>query len=186
MSSRITEQTKKWLVEALFELMQHKKFTQISVKEICSQAELSRKTFYRKFKSKNDILDYYFNTKISEYTCYIEKKSPQDFYDLINVFFAFWEKEQSELKILQKNNLLIQMLYKFNSQGLNLYQSINLPWHIHNGEKEDEKKQINLILLFSIGGFWNIISNQLETSGSLSASKISSDVSDALNKLFNK
>lgn len=182
MSNRITEQTKKWLVDALFELMKNKSYSEISVTEICKKAQLSRKTFYRRFASKDAILDYYFKKKISKYVSYVKEKNPQNFYELVTIFFSFWEREQDDLRILQKNNLLVSMLYEFNSQGTEVYNSINLPWHIDN--QLNNQNRINLILLFSIGGFWNILSNQLEQNETLSAKELSININKALQKLL--
>lgn len=182
MTNRITEQTKQWFVEALFSLMKTKDYSQISVTEICKEAQLSRRTFYRRFKTKQAILDFYFEKKINSYTNYIEQKMPQSFYELVAIFFSFWEKEQSDLKILQKNNLLVSMLYKFNSLSSKIYDSIDFPWHIQ--DTSTKKNQINLLLLFSIGGLWNILSNQLEEKENLSAQTLSTNVNNSLRNLL--
>lgn len=182
MTNRITEQTKQWFIEALFNLMKTKDYSLISVTEICKEAQLSRRTFYRRFKTKKAILDLYFEKKINSYTSYIENKMPQNFYELVTIFFSFWEKEQSDLKILQKNNLLVPMLYKFNSLSPEIYDSVNFPWHIQ--DTSTKKNQINLLLLFSIGGLWNILSNQLEEGKDLSAQTLSTDINKSLHNLF--
>ncbi|MBZ9693497.1 TetR/AcrR family transcriptional regulator [Clostridium sp. M14] len=54
--NRIAEQSKKWLIEALFDLMEEKPYSTITVKEISDKAQLSRRTFYRNFKVKEDLL----------------------------------------------------------------------------------------------------------------------------------
>lgn len=45
-------------LSALFLLMEHKEYHEISIVDICKEAELSRKTFYHYFKHKDDLLDY--------------------------------------------------------------------------------------------------------------------------------
>ncbi|MGX5377316.1 TetR/AcrR family transcriptional regulator [Ligilactobacillus sp. LYQ135] len=180
MSTRISEQTKEWLTEALFSLMQHKKYTQISVTEICNTAQLSRKTFYRKFKSKDAVLENYFDKIIAKYILYVKQDIPSDFNDFINKFFIFWEKEEKNLKTLQENHLLILLLQRFNKQSTDLYKTINIPWHLSSNETE----KISFILLYSIGGFWNIISNWLETHDTLPAKKLSKLVRDALSQMI--
>lgn len=47
-----------WLAAALLGLMEHKPYPQISVREICAAAGLSRQTFYNVFDSKDEILRY--------------------------------------------------------------------------------------------------------------------------------
>jgi AcrR family transcriptional regulator len=53
------KQSKELLANALAQLLSTKKFTQISIKEICEEAQVSRQTFYNLFDSKDDILRYY-------------------------------------------------------------------------------------------------------------------------------
>ena len=55
---RMAAQSRQWLVDALIELMQREDVADISITEIVQTADLSRKTFYRAFKTKDDLIDY--------------------------------------------------------------------------------------------------------------------------------
>ena len=57
MSSRRVKMTQKLLKESLIELMEQKNIRQISIKEICEQADVSRSTFYTYYGSQYDLLD---------------------------------------------------------------------------------------------------------------------------------
>lgn len=46
MSNLMTEQTKVWITEALFQLLQYKELVDITVQEIFDHAQISRKTFF--------------------------------------------------------------------------------------------------------------------------------------------
>lgn len=48
--------SQQWIAEGLLELMREKQFAQITVKEICSRADLTRQTFYQFFSSKEDVV----------------------------------------------------------------------------------------------------------------------------------
>lgn len=48
--------TKKWLKNALLELIEEKEYKKIAVSEITDRAELSRPTFYLHYKTKDDLL----------------------------------------------------------------------------------------------------------------------------------
>lgn len=50
---RMVEQSKQWLCDALINLMTKENFQDISITEIAQTAELSRKTFYHSFKTRN-------------------------------------------------------------------------------------------------------------------------------------
>lgn len=60
MPSKTAQQSKSWLTHSLLELMKEKSFSDITITEIAEKAQLDRRTFYRHFQSKKDILDRYF------------------------------------------------------------------------------------------------------------------------------
>ncbi|MGU9560630.1 TetR/AcrR family transcriptional regulator, partial [Lactiplantibacillus pentosus] len=71
MPSKTAQQSKSWLTLSLLELMKEKSFSDITITEIAEKAQLDRRTFYRHFHSKKDILDRYFEQLCSEYSNYI-------------------------------------------------------------------------------------------------------------------
>ena len=64
---RIAEQSRTWLWESLEELLHQKKFSQITITEICSNADLTRKTFYNSFKNKEDLVVYQCRKVVNQY-----------------------------------------------------------------------------------------------------------------------
>ena len=54
---KIVLQSKDWLMQALFELMQKQSYDSITITKLCQKADLSRRTFYRLFNSKDDVLN---------------------------------------------------------------------------------------------------------------------------------
>lgn len=52
--------TKFYIVQALFKLMKEYNYDKISVTDIVKKAGVGRATFYRYFKSKEDVILYYF------------------------------------------------------------------------------------------------------------------------------
>ena len=57
MSSRRVKMTQTLLKQSLIELMEQKNIRQISIKEICEQADVSRSTFYSYYGSQYELLD---------------------------------------------------------------------------------------------------------------------------------
>lgn len=49
-----------WLRCALLELLKQEKYSAITVRQICCQADLSRQTFYQMFSSKEEVMQYHF------------------------------------------------------------------------------------------------------------------------------
>lgn len=92
-----------------------------------AKAQVSRNTFYRKFNSKNDIVEKIADNLIANYISQIQSKSPEKFQDLITIVFQFGKDNFEILKTLSDNNLLSIVLKKLNSLGPKLYQSVELP-----------------------------------------------------------
>ena len=55
------------IADALFSLMRRKPFQQISVTEICREAGIGRKTFYRHFEMREDVIEYQLENMRMEY-----------------------------------------------------------------------------------------------------------------------
>ena len=61
------EYTKHYIVTALFKLMNEYDYTKISVSDIAQKAGIGRATFYRYFKSKEEVIIYYFQHHTREF-----------------------------------------------------------------------------------------------------------------------
>ena len=59
--------SKHMITEALLKLMNEHPYQEITVKQIILETDLVRKTFYRNFSSKDDVLDSIITKKIEEY-----------------------------------------------------------------------------------------------------------------------
>ena len=57
---RQKEQSREWIADAFFRLLEKKPYEAITVSEIARKADLSRRTVYRAFADKRDILMYLF------------------------------------------------------------------------------------------------------------------------------
>lgn len=55
------------IADALFSLMKRKPFQQISVTEICEEAAIGRKTFYRNFELREDVIDFRLDLMLADY-----------------------------------------------------------------------------------------------------------------------
>lgn len=110
----ISLRSKKWITDALFKLMEEKKFEEITVTDISREADLVRQTFYKNFDSKEDVIKKYME-KLSDEL--VEMGTNIDKYNLKNLarlHLEFWYKKSDLLKLLIKHNLLdsINICYK--------------------------------------------------------------------------
>ena len=92
--------SKQQITDALLKLMENHPYNDITVKQIILETDLVRKTFYRNFSSKDDVLDAYINMKVLEY-CDALLDQP----DPLVVIFDFCEKNRKMLDLLNKNNI---------------------------------------------------------------------------------
>ena len=100
------------LEECLLSVMQDKPYSEITVSSLCEQTDLSRKTFYRLFESKQDVLDSLIDRTLREYIRYPLPQSPdaaEVSADLLS-FYYFWLEQRKLLDALSKNGMST-MLY---------------------------------------------------------------------------
>lgn len=103
---KIAEQSKQKMVQALLTVMKQYDYKEITVTQITQEAQLSRKTFYRLFSNKDDILLLFFDGLFQECFAQVKARKIQHYWDAVQVFFDFWEERKGLLFLLQKNNLL--------------------------------------------------------------------------------
>ena len=60
-------QSQHMIADALFSLMKRKPFQQITVTEICDEAAIGRKTFYRNFDMKEDVVEFKLDILCAQY-----------------------------------------------------------------------------------------------------------------------
>ena len=73
------------ITKALLKLMGKYPYSEITVTQIVMETNLVRKTFYRNFTSKDDVLDAIINSAIIEYTDALVESDE----DPLTVIFAF-------------------------------------------------------------------------------------------------
>lgn len=153
-------QTRQWLEEALFDLLATKRSLQnISIAELSEHAQISRRTFYRYYHSKEQVLTDYLDRLIQGYITELQKRNLGGFSDLVKIFFRYWCKCTDTLKILQDANLSLFVLQRYHDMLPNVYDSIRLPWHIKN----DNQRQIIYDIQYISGGLYSMLDEWLKS-----------------------
>ncbi|MBN9654069.1 TetR/AcrR family transcriptional regulator [Halobacillus sp. GSS1] len=106
----ISLRSRKWIIEALLRLMEEKPYHKISVKEITETAELVRKTFYRNFQTKEEVLQEYITGLMKEVEKEFEAMDALTPYGMAKLYFEFWQEHIEFLNLIQKNDLFIILL----------------------------------------------------------------------------
>lgn len=152
--------SKKVITEALLLLLKQYPYAEITVKQILLETDISRKTFYRNFLSKDDVLNSFIDTILQDYVNAIQQqKQKYSLIQTLDVIFDFCEKNKEILFILRDNRLLYLLLEKLNVLILNehnRYISGLQENHLEN------RLLTEYIIYFNIGSVWNLIFHWVE------------------------
>lgn len=102
--------TKLMLLTGLLDLMEKKDFSTISITELCQHAKVGRKTYYRHYNSKHDILTHYLHILMLESIDYMNKRSQTNLKSILNSYFHFWQSYSDLIKHLRKHQLCYLMI----------------------------------------------------------------------------
>lgn len=154
---KIAEQSKQKLATALLEIMKQYDYKEITVTQITQEARLSRKTFYRLFTDKDDILNLLFDGLFQECFTQIKAQQVQHYWDVVQVFFDFWETRKDLLTLLQKNNLLLRVFersYQYSAQIFEFVRSKEIA--------ASYALPLPYLLAYSVGGMHSMLVKWVE------------------------
>lgn len=140
------------ICKALLRLMEDHPYEEITVKQIALESGLVRKTFYRNFDSKEDVLNVILDKLIDEYSNQLimsNKNMP------IDIIFKFCLEHKALLILFDKNNMMYRIHQKLNDAILVKHEELMALGTVSNEYicEFDSSYQ----LLFNIGGVWNVI-----------------------------
>lgn len=102
-----------WIRLALLALLEEKKYAQISIKEICARADLSRQTFYQMFASKDEVMQYHFRILFQRFAQECDSFQQITIGGIAERFFTFFHGEERFVRTLIANNLVYLMEQQF-------------------------------------------------------------------------
>ena len=108
-------QSQRWILQALLDTMEEKNYDKITVSEICRTAELDRRTFYRNFNSKQEVLEQYIEQLCREYMAAFCKLDKPDKESATLLFFQFWKEHLQFIRNLQRCGLESYVFDQFES-----------------------------------------------------------------------
>lgn len=154
---KIAKQSKQKMVRALLTLMEQYDYKEITVTQITQEAQLSRKTFYRLFSEKDEILALFFEGLFHECFTQIKALKVQHYWDVVQVFFDFWEERKDLLSLLQKNNLLQRVFEQSYQYSMQIFE------FVHSKEIADSLSlPLPYMLAYSVGGMHSMLLKWVE------------------------
>lgn len=157
----IALQSKRWIMESLIELMNKKTFEEITISELASHADLGRRTFYRNFTSKEDVLKSYLQSLIEELIKRLsiyETLTPKI---CIHQIFKLCSDNKTFLIGLNKSRMLGFLLDEWNTALPIIHQKMldKLP----NFPNQNNETALAYTLAFNTGGVWNVVSKWISS-----------------------
>ena len=125
MEIRAEDYNKFYIVQALFKLMAEYGYEKISVIDIANKAGVSRATFYRNFKRKEDIIIYYFNRNKEQFVLnnrYYPRCKEDYIKTVTNVLTAFVEQKEP-IKLIRKAHLEYLYLEYLNESFSKMFEN---------------------------------------------------------------
>ena len=98
--------SQKRIVEAMLEMIENESYDNITIKDICKRANISRQRFYYLFESKDEIVMYYLNDFFIQLEIFINDNNIISLYDLIFHYFSAIDKNEYIKKFMHINNIL--------------------------------------------------------------------------------
>ncbi len=156
-NGKIAEQSKQKMVQALLRVMEQYDYKEITVTQIAQEARLSRKTFYRLFSGKDEILSLFFEGLFQECFGRIRARNIRRYWDVMQAFFDFWEERKELLFLLQKNGLLPQVFEQSCQYAVQVFTFVR-------SEEAAESFALPLpyLLAYSVGGMHSMLLKWVE------------------------
>lgn len=143
--------SKQWMLDALIALMSEKPFAQITISEIASRAQLDRRTFYRHFKTKEDIIIHRIRQLSEHFEHIIRRQEPLRTKEIALYFFGLCAGDKELLGLLYTHKLLPLLLYELNTIFPEHHNRYHGDAEIYAPYDED------YALAYHVGGFWNVL-----------------------------
>ncbi|HVJ49531.1 TetR/AcrR family transcriptional regulator [Desulfitobacterium sp.] len=172
----IAAQSKQWIMQSLVSLMETKPFQEITISEISENAQLVRRTFYRNFDSKEDVLQAYFNTLVQKFISELSKLSVLTTDTALRVLFGLCKRYESFFLSLKRSNMLGFMLEQWNYVLPKLH-ALMLD-RIKNFPQTSSEQALEYILAFNVGGTFNIVIKWIDEGMALSPDELADIVSE--------
>lgn len=154
---KIAAQSKQKMVQALLTLLSQYDYKEITVTQITQEAKLSRKTFYRLFSDKDEILAVFFEGLFQECFAQIKAQKARHYWDVVQLFFDFWEERKDLLFLLQKSNLLqrvFEQSYQYSMQVFEFVRSKEIA--------DSFSLPLPYLLAYSVGGMHSMLLKWVE------------------------
>ena len=163
-------QSKEWIMNALIVLMQEKDYHDITITEIAEKADVVRRTFYRNFESKEDVLESYLNVLFQKFSDKLFEYAELSCDISLRILFQLCKENSSIFNALEHSNMLGLMLEKWNII-LPVLHNIFFD-RIKQFPETKSEKSLEYLLAFNVGGIFNLVLKWIKEDMALSPDEL--------------
>ncbi|MGL6200527.1 MAG: TetR/AcrR family transcriptional regulator [Lachnospiraceae bacterium] len=146
------QRTNKMIICALLRLMDEYDFKDITITQIAQYAAIDRRTYYRHFESKEEILACYIKDIAKEYEEYLLNQHSFSTKSIAISFFTVCLDHKADLLRLYKHKLLTLLLDEFDPLFLTYHNKF-----LHEVEDLEQYRDVEYVVPFFVGGFWYML-----------------------------
>lgn len=146
-----SDNSKTWMENTLLNLMNNEKYEEITIQEITENSGLSRRTFYRNYSSKVEIIERCFTKIWLDYEGLIKLQSDLSISNIARVFFTVMTKNIDFLQLINRHHLIPILLANVDELLPAVFDKVKgqtMPF---------DKVNIGYALTFGTGGFVRIL-----------------------------
>lgn len=139
--------------EALIALLNDKKIGSITIIELCEKAQVARRTFYRHFNNKNEVVDYYVTKIMKNLASELNVASIKNKRSLVLAFFIFLKPYTQLFLVLNSNGLgeVVFTSYVKCVTTLTFSDASEPNINMHNSQN------FQYDMAFMLGGLWSLL-----------------------------
>lgn len=154
----MAEKSKEAIATALLKVMEIYSYSEITVTQITQEARLSRKTFYRHFNDKEQVLKYLFDSLYKECVEEIITSGICHYWDVVLCYFDFWEEHADAIKLLNRSGLLPKLFEESYNRSFEVFRIVRAKDIVKANED-----LLPYILAYSIGGMHSMLTRWIES-----------------------
>ncbi|MDO4321856.1 MAG: TetR/AcrR family transcriptional regulator [Lachnospiraceae bacterium] len=178
------EQSRQMIEEALFALMKEKNYAQITISELTRRADVARRTFYRLYKSREDVLDVFLQKLCRVYREQYPVLTHYDVRQIAEEYFCFWYQYREVLLLMHENGLDPVLYYHLNCSALEVIQGRMGRRAVSETDVEGSDRgaapDTEYFAVYSAGGFCSLLFRWIGTGMIEPPRKYAAAVSDSI------
>lgn len=157
-NGKIAARSRERLARALLTVMERYDFREITVTQISQEAGLSRKTFYRLFRGKEELLGFVFEQLYEACLARIRARQLHHYWDVVQCYFDFCEERRALLFLLKRNNLLGPLFEGAYQRAFQVFE------YVRSKETVDAYSPfLPYLLAYSVGGMNSMLLKWVES-----------------------